>query len=335
MDPIIRFVRRQPIFVFVLLTFSVSWTLWYFAGAYSEVTIHFKPLGYRWLLAQIGVFSPAVIGGLLSKIISTGKGQQQGRAWLIYIAALLLGLFMSFSGYEDVFRSNWLGLGLILLAIISMVVFTGYKTGVMVEMFTTSKKNLIWVCASVCVFPLLMVVSMLGTRGKITIMQAYVAGDSISNLVIYAAVLFAFNLVFGGSLGEEPGWRGFALPVLLKKYSPVRASVILGVYWALFHAPIDVSHGFMLNGWGAVLARIAWTIPLTLTFTAFSLKTNGCVLVAILLHTTLNFSFDFFQPSNGTVGVFSAGMIILGILLSFLGPPFPSSDVNRPASTLE
>jgi len=315
MDNIIRFIRSQPIFVFVLLSFSTSWTLWYFAGAYSEVTINFKPLGYRWLLAQIGVLSPAVVGGLLSQIISTDKGQQQGGAWVVYIAALLLGLFISYSSYEDIFKNNLLGLGLFLLAIISIVIFTGFKTGVMVKMFTSSKSHLIWFFASVFVFPLLMIISMLITSGKITITQEYVNG---SRLVIFAAVLFAFNLLFGGPLGEEPGWRGFALPMLLKKYNPVWTSVILGIYWALFHAPIDISHGFMLNGLGAVIARIAWTIPLTLIFTAFFLKTNGSVLVTMLLHTSINFSFDFFQPTDGAVGIFSVGMVIVGILSSYL-----------------
>src|SRR5688572_17263033 len=34
-------------------------------------------------------------------------------------------------------------------------------------------------------------------------------------------------------LGEEPGWRGFALPRLQKTYSPLRASLILAPIWAL------------------------------------------------------------------------------------------------------
>ena len=48
---------------------------------------------------------------------------------------------------------------------------------------------------------------------------------------------FLFILLFIG-LGEEPGWRGFALPRLQKAHSPLTASLILAPIWALWHLPL-------------------------------------------------------------------------------------------------
>ena len=46
---------------------------------------------------------------------------------------------------------------------------------------------------------------------------------------------FAFVVVPGGPLFEEPGWRGFALPRQL--HGPLIGDLILGSRWALWHLP--------------------------------------------------------------------------------------------------
>jgi membrane protease YdiL (CAAX protease family) len=46
--------------------------------------------------------------------------------------------------------------------------------------------------------------------------------------------LLAINLLTGPT-GEEPGWRGFALPRLLERYSPLKAGLVLGLMWSFWH----------------------------------------------------------------------------------------------------
>ena len=48
----------------------------------------------------------------------------------------------------------------------------------------------------------------------------------------------ATAIMGAGPLGEEGGWRGYLLPRLLEHGSEARASLIIGVIWALWHLPI-------------------------------------------------------------------------------------------------
>lgn len=52
----------------------------------------------------------------------------------------------------------------------------------------------------------------------------------------FPLIIFSFNIFTdAGPIGEELGWRGYALPRLLQFHSPIRATAILSVFWTLFH----------------------------------------------------------------------------------------------------
>ncbi|HKP04624.1 MAG TPA: type II CAAX endopeptidase family protein [Chthoniobacterales bacterium] len=94
---------------------------------------------------------------------------------------------------------------------------------------------------------------------------------------------FLFILLFIG-LGEEPGWRGFALPELLRKHSALRASLILALLWAVWHLPL-VGHEFPGPIVPAFLISVfGGTFMLTWLFN----HTKGSVLLAMLFHATIN-----------------------------------------------
>jgi membrane protease YdiL (CAAX protease family) len=94
---------------------------------------------------------------------------------------------------------------------------------------------------------------------------------------------FLFTLLFVG-LGEEPGWRGFALPQLQARHSPFIASLILAPIWALWHLPL-IGNEFPLPIVAPfVLSVFGGTFVLTWLFNG----TKGSVLLPMLFHATLN-----------------------------------------------
>jgi len=134
-------------------------------------------------------------------------------------------------------------------------------------------------------------------------------------------VCFAHNLLLGGSLGEELAWRGFLLPALLKETSPVRASIVLALVGGLWHIPIDLYAGFGIMGVGAALARVIFLVPLSILFTWFYLRSQGSLLIAILLHTSLNVMSDLGLSSyEGTAMVFGLLAGVGALVLSVSSP---------------
>jgi membrane protease YdiL (CAAX protease family) len=94
---------------------------------------------------------------------------------------------------------------------------------------------------------------------------------------------FLFIFLFIG-LGEEPGWRGFALPRLQRQHSPLIASLILAPIWALWHLPL-MGNEFPLAVIPAFLiSLLAGTIIQTWLFN----RTKGSVFAQMLFHATVN-----------------------------------------------
>lgn len=101
--------------------------------------------------------------------------------------------------------------------------------------------------------------------------------------------LFVYVFFLGGPLGEEPGWRGFALPRLQRRYGPLVGSLILGVIWAFWHLPIFWIPAWalpptMLNIVMFVSAATAFTVVMTWVFN----NTKGSLFMAVLVHTAFD-----------------------------------------------
>jgi membrane protease YdiL (CAAX protease family) len=110
-------------------------------------------------------------------------------------------------------------------------------------------------------------------------------------------------LVVVNGFGEETGWRGFLLPQLTRRRSPLIASLIVGVVWALWHIPAF---------WISETYRLMSPAVLPMFFVGF---TSGAVFLAwlytrghssILLAAVWHGTYNLLSGSVGARGVLAA-----------------------------
>jgi membrane protease YdiL (CAAX protease family) len=101
--------------------------------------------------------------------------------------------------------------------------------------------------------------------------------------LVQILTLFAPNLL-GGPLGEEPGWRGYALPRLQCRFTPLASSLILGFLWANWHIPLMLAHAYNVTWWQFVIVTMAASVFLSFGFN----KSAGSTLCAVTVHGFYN-----------------------------------------------
>jgi len=97
---------------------------------------------------------------------------------------------------------------------------------------------------------------------------------------MYLFALIPTMLLTGGN--EEPGWRGYALPVLNKLTTPLLAGLILGVVHSLWHLPLMRDYQTNIFWYAFNL------IPLTFLFNWFYQKSRGSIWPVMLFHAGTN-----------------------------------------------
>jgi uncharacterized protein len=127
-----------------------------------------------------------------------------------------------------------------------------------------------------------------------------------------------------GPLGEEPGWRGFALPRLIQ-LGEWQSMIVLGLLWAFWHLPVAI----MFPGWrelftGQSVDLKLWlvfypvsTLALTMMLSKIWKWSGQSVFVCILFHGVVNSTFQITDkistPYSNTV---SFAILVLLMLIA-------------------
>jgi uncharacterized protein len=134
---------------------------------------------------------------------------------------------------------------------------------------------------------------------------------------------------------EELGWRGVALPLLQRRFAPLWAGLILGLIWALWHAPAFLLSGTKQSAWAFgpfFIGVVALAVILTPMFNA----ARGSLLIPALFHFQMNAdAWPDAQPWDMYLFVLLAVVVVFLNRRTMLGNGTPATQVLMPPGRSE
>jgi hypothetical protein len=231
-----------------------------------------------------------------------------GITWLLWIPTLIISTFNEYfvpsvfsiqlifeEGFKNlthllVFSINQLGVyGPFIAAVITLLIFNRNED--LKFLFKSMVKwnvKLKWY-GFILLIPVIINFGSLGLAALFgaDMSLAFNPGMGISMILM----AFFINLITSGL--EEPGWRGFAVPEVNKKYSAYKSSIIVGIIWAIWHYPyvfylnfVELNSGMFLT----ILAMAGFTAIMTfgsILYTWIYVNTES-VFLLIIFHTLQN-----------------------------------------------
>ena len=169
---------------------------------------------------------------------------------------------------------------------------------------------------------------------------AHVAGVGLATLwggilPVHLGLLVLLPLFLVTNFGEEIGWRGYALPQLQRRFTPLASSLVIGVCWAAFHVVALAQNPDRPWGYVAVgsLTLVAMSVVMTWLFN----HTESVVLM-VACHAMYDVVAIGVVPLAGTTvpllafGLSAAVLALLaGLLVVLTGPQLGRQPTGAPA----
>jgi membrane protease YdiL (CAAX protease family) len=233
-----------------------------------------------------------VASTVTSKTSTAASAAKQFLMWFAVLVLITVGCIVWLRhDHVNVFeRRAWqeipIGYSPLLAALATILMCHGARGRELTRSLTTWRVSAYWY-ALVIVFPLLL---MLASHFIVDIIQGKPLHWPATN---WLAPLGSLPGLFSGSFGEEPGWRGYALPLLQKRLGVLKASIILGVIWGLWHmnAELTTAHpltSFLAGAPKGLLRMIATAVLYGWLYD----RSGGSLPVVMLAHAGHNIAVD-------------------------------------------
>ncbi len=109
-------------------------------------------------------------------------------------------------------------------------------------------------------------------------------------------LIFIFIAFFIAAIGEELGYMGYAIDRIQKETSPLKAGLIIGALWAVWHLPSMIKLGQSPN---LIIIGLIATIGFRIIYVGLYNMTNKSVFGIILIHAIGNTGRSIFPGGRG------------------------------------
>jgi membrane protease YdiL (CAAX protease family) len=154
---------------------------------------------------------------------------------------------------------------------------------------------------------------------------------------LFAIWLNSFLFLFAIIIGEELGWRGYALPGLQAHMTPFMASLILGVLWGLWHYPVWFGLEYGISGdageaFLSAVSRTTLTVTIGFLLTWVANYTCASIVIAMVYHAANNATMRLLDSTELSVLYYGLLAVIAVVVVLFNRNMFfarPDEDQNR------
>lgn len=290
---------------YIVLAFGISWIAWI-----CVIKLHLSEG-----LLYMGSAGPAFAAMVLSRRQDNCAPRSMWRRALLFVIALLscwivISLYFSWRNGIDspVKLDPWLLLPSLCPAwIISGVIFA--DSGVRGFIRRLVHVPGWWSVIALLLFPSILLAGDLIARALHQPLTH--PGGPTRGVFVWVMLVFCFNLLFTAT-NEEPGWRGYLLTTLQSRFSPLIASFMVWLPWALWHGPLDFFRPERFSLVAYLEIRVVFLIPLVILMTWLFNRSGSSIQTTALFHASMN-TFPFVMPyfAPGFALLFVAAALVM------------------------
>lgn len=291
-----RLIERYPVLIYVALCYAITWSIWFAIPLFS---------GGNWTVIKVMVgigMGPGLAAVLLDRARGTA-GAVDRRWWtcfsIVFVVVLGLNSLSLLTG-DGATAAQFAEAAPVQISAASVIaaVLSAAVCGFIFASAAVSRSAALNSILAWRVKPRWWLVALFLPAALLTISLAIAlpAGEEVSwprpaalGTAAWAGYLLRSILftLFVVGIGEETGWRGWMLPELLKRYSALRSSIVVGVVWGLWHFPLYVIGAYPGDP-SNVLEYLVIGPLLAILFTWLWCRSGGNLLLAIVLHMAIN-----------------------------------------------